>query len=412
MKDHIVPFACPDCDDKEIEDVAKVIKSGWLTTASKAFQFEKEFSEVIGAKYCLAVNSCTAALHLGLEALCVGNSDKVIVPVHTFTATSEVVRYLGADPIFVDIDRDTFCLTVESVERGLEVAGVIPEAECIKALIPVHFAGQSCDMSPIMKYARKYGVKVIEDAAHAFPTLYRPSQYNHEHEDQAGTDVPMMVGTIGDITCFSFYANKTITTGEGGMLATDDPEIAARAKVMRLHGINRDIWNRFSDTAAEWAYDVIAPGFKYNMPDLNAAMGIQQLRKAEGHRKKRQTIADIYCQEFKNIPGLTIPEIRCARDDHSWHLFIVLIDSKTSINGIDRDNFINKLKNRNIGTSVHYIPLHRMTYYKERYGLKPEMFPNSEWVFQRCVSLPIYSAMTDSQVNYVVDSVKNVMSEQ
>ena len=410
MTDIKVPFARPDCDDREIEEAAQVIKSGWLTTASKALQFEREFSEFIGAKYCLAVNSCTAALHLGLEAIGVGNSDKVIVPVHTFTATSEVVRYLGADPIFVDIEKDTFCLTRESIEKGLEVSGVPPDDESLKALIPVHFAGHSCDMAPIIEFARKHNVKTIEDAAHAFPTLYRPSDYNHENNDQRRKDGSMTVGTIGDVTCFSFYANKTITTGEGGMLATNDPEIAARAKVMRLHGINRDIWNRFSDIAADWAYDVVAPGFKYNMPDLNAALGIQQLRKAEALRKRRQAIAEIYCQEFKNIPGLTIPRIRCAMDDHAWHLFIVLVESNRSINGINRDNFINKLKQRNIGTSVHYIPLYRMTYYKKRYGLKPEMYPNSEWVFQRCVSLPIYSAMTDSQVEYVVDSIKKIMS--
>lgn len=218
-----------------------------------------------------------------------------------------------------------------------------------------------------------------------------------------------MVGTIGDVTCFSFYANKTITTGEGGMLCTDDDEIAKRVKVMRLHGINRDVWDRFS-TGASWEYDVVAPGFKYNMPDINAALGIHQLKKVELFREKRQRIAEKYYEGLKEIPGLILPRIKCHMEDHSWYLYMVLIEPQETVNGIDRNKFIEAMTKRNIGTGVHYKPLHRMTYYREKYGLKPEMFPNAEWVFQRCVSLPMFSAMTDEQLEYVLESIKEIFS--
>jgi len=244
----------------------------------------------------------------------------------------------------------------------------------------------------ISEFAKENGLKVMEDAAHAIPTRYKGR----------------LVGAFGDITCFSFYANKTMTTGEGGMLCTDDDEIAKRVKVMRLHGINRDVWDRFS-TGASWEYDVVAPGFKYNMPDINAALGIHQLKKVEIFRERRQRIAEVYYEGLKDIPGLILPRIHCSMEDHSWYLFNVLVDHDKTLNGIDRDAFINEMTNRGVGTSVHYKPLHRMTYYKEKYGLKPEMFPNAEWVFQRCVSLPIFSAMTDGQLGYVLQAVKDIL---
>jgi len=409
MNDIQVPFALPECDDEEIKEVAEVLKSGWLTTASRAFQFEKEFAEYVGAKYCLAVNSGTAALHLGLEASGVGHLDKVLVPVHTFTATAEVVRYLGADPLFVDCDLKNFCITADQIEKTIKTHKSTinnPQADLnIKAIIPVHFGGHPCDMDGIMGLAKVLGLKVLEDAAHAFPTKYESKEKGVKSKEP----LKKMVGSIGDVTCFSFYANKNITTAEGGMLATDDEEIAKRVQVMRLHGIDRDIWNRFSDTEADWAYDVLAPGFKYNMPDTAAALGIHQLKKAEHFRKKREIIAETYYQELVNIPGLILPRIKCSMEDHSWHLYVVLIEPKETRNGINRNQFIQMMKEKGIGTSVHYIPLHRMTYYRDRYGLKPDMFPNSEWIFKRCVSLPIYSAMSDDQVWYVIESIKKIM---
>ena len=383
-----VPFALPECGDEEIEEVVAVIKSGWLTTASRCARFECDFAKFVGAKHALAVNSATAALHLGLEALGIGEGDKVLVPTFTFTATAEVVRYLRADPVFVDCDPETFCINATQIDNAVK-----GEKGKLKAIIPVHFGGHPCDIDSILEFAKSSpGLKVMEDAAHAIPARYNGR----------------LIGTFGNITCFSFYANKTMTTGEGGMLCTDDDEIAKRVKVMRLHGINRDVWDRFS-TGASWEYDVVAPGFKYNMPDINAALGIHQLKKVELFREKRERIAKIYYEELGDIPSLILPRLHCDMKDHSWYIFVVLIDRDRTKGGIDRNEFIDEMTKRNIGTSVHYKPLHRMTYYKQKYGFKPEMFPNAEWVFERCVSLPMFSAMTDEQLEYVIKSIKEVL---
>jgi len=344
-----------------------------------------------------------------LEAIGIGEGDRVLVPTFTFTATAEVVRYLRADPVFVDCDRETFCVTASQMQRIFDAHRAKSIEHSAKAIIPVHFGGHPCEVDNILKFAKDQRMKVMEDAAHALPTFCRCSKLKAEGSKQESQSKGRrMVGTIGDVTCFSFYANKTMTTGEGGMLCTDDDEIAKRVKVMRLHGINRDVWDRFS-TGASWEYDVIAPGFKYNMPDINAALGIHQLKKVESFRDKRQRIAEIYYEELKDIPRLALPKLHCAMEDHSWYLFNVLIEPDNTKNGIDRDSFIDELAKRDIGTSVHYKPLHRMTYYKEKYGLKPEMFPNAERVFERCVSLPMFSAMTDEQVDYVIKNIKEVL---
>ncbi len=401
-----VPFAIPECGDEEIKEVAAVIKSGWLTTASRCAQFESDFAKFVGSKHALAVNSATAALHLGLEALGVKPGDKVLVPTFTFTATAEIVRYLDADPVFVDCNIETFCINMLQVEKALKVQDLRPED--IKAIIPVHFGGHPCDMDAILEFSKDNNLRVMEDAAHALPTCYCSSRLKTQGSKGGEDAQKVMIGSLGDVTCFSFYANKTMTTGEGGMLCTNDDEIAKRVKVMRLHGINRDVWDRFS-TGASWEYDVIAPGFKYNMPDINAALGIHQLKKVEIFRKKRQRIAEFYYQELKDIPGLILPRIHCAMEDHSWYLFNVLIDPDKTLRGIDRNDFINEMSKRDIGTSVHYKPIHRMTYYREKYGLKPGMFPNAEWVFQRCLSLPMFSAMSDGQLEYVIKSIKEIL---
>jgi dTDP-4-amino-4,6-dideoxygalactose transaminase len=387
-----IPFALPDCGDEEIREVADVIKSGWLTTASRCAQFELKFAKFIGSRYALGVNSGTAALHLGLEALGIGEGDRVLVPTFTFTATAEVVRYLRADPIFVDCDRETFCITSEEIEKTIDTPASMLHAPSLRAIIPVHFGGHPCEMESILQLTESKGIRVIEDASHAFPTRYNGR----------------IIGTYGDIACFSFYANKTITTGEGGMLCTDDDEVANRVKVMRLHGIDRDVWARFNINAS-WEYDIVAPGFKYNMPDICAALGIQQLRKAKKFRDRRQQIAETYYEVLKEISGLILPRIECAMEDHSWYLFNVLIDPDEAKGGINRNEFISEMTKRGIGTSVHYKPLHRMTYYRKRYGLKPAMFPNAEWVFQRCVCLPIFSAMTEDQLEYVIRNIREIL---
>lgn len=384
-----VPFALPELGQAEISEITAVIHSGWLTTASRCGQFEKDFAEYIGAKHALAVNSATAALHLGLEALGIGAGDKVLVPTFTFTATAEVVRYLDADPTFVDCDPESFCISVDELEK---IIAEDPKGS-LKAVIPVHFGGHPCRLDRISRLAERNNLRVMEDAAHALPTRYSGR----------------LIGNFGNVTCFSFYANKTITTGEGGMLCTDDDEIARRVRIMRLHGIDRDVWNRFS-TGASWEYDVVAPGFKYNMPDLCAALGIYQLKKVDLFHEKRQKVAEAYYENLKDIPGLILPKISCAMEDHSWYLFNVMIERKETKGGIDRNRFIGEMTKRKIGTSVHYKPLHRMTYYKTRYGLENDMFPNAEWVFQRCVSLPIYPAMGNNQVEYVIESVRDILS--
>ncbi len=392
-----VPFAVPEVGDDEIQEVTDVIKSGWLTTASRCATFERDFAEFVDAKHALAVNSGTAALHLGLEALGVGEGDKVLVPTFTFTATAEVVRYLKADPIFVDCDPKTFCIDMEQIEKAIQAYECrIPNRKCqitLKAIIPVHFGGHPSRLEEILAFAESKGLRVMEDAAHAFPA---------KHNGR-------FIGVFGDVTCFSFYANKTITTAEGGMVCTDDDKIAKRVKVMRLHGIDRDVWDRFT-VGASWEYDVVAPGFKYNMPDICAALGIHQLRKANKFREKRQRIAEAYYEELRDIPRLVLPRIHCALQDHSWYLFNVLIDPDKMARAVSRNGFIDEMAKRGIGTSVHYKPLHRMTYYKEKYDLKPEMFPNAEWVFQRCVCLPIFSAMTDGQVEYVIENIKGILA--
>jgi dTDP-4-amino-4,6-dideoxygalactose transaminase len=395
MKDKIteVPLAIPEFGTEEINEVSDVIRSGWLTTASRCAQFEKDFAEFVGSRHALAVNSATAALHLGLEALGIKTKDKVIVPTFTFTATAEIVRYLGADPIFVDCDRDTFCITEEQIRIAIEKQNLKLNNGELKAIIPVHFGGHPCDLDSLLQLAKNNNLKVMEDAAHALPTRFRGR----------------LIGTFGDITCFSFYANKTITTGEGGMLCTNNDEIANRVRIMRLHGINRDVWDRFS-TGASWEYDVIAPGFKYNMPDINAALGIHQLKKAELFRGKRQRIAQRYYEELGNAPGLILPRIKCEKEDHSWYIFVILLDRTKTKNGIGRDEFISEMTKRKIGTGVHYKPLHRMTYYKNKYGLKPDLFPNAEWIFERGVSIPIFSAMTDEQLEYVIESIKDILT--
>jgi dTDP-4-amino-4,6-dideoxygalactose transaminase len=378
-----LPFAVPEIGEEEISEVVSALRSGWVTTGPKARQFEIEFSEYLGGGVeAIAVNSATAGLHLGLEAMGIGPGDEVITTTHTFTATAEVIRYLGAHPVFVDIDKSSLCIDVDMVEKAI--------SKRTKAIIPVHFAGRSAEMDSLLSLANEYNIKVMEDAAHALPTTYRGS----------------LIGTLkSDATVFSFYANKTITTGEGGMLVTRNLEIAKRARVMRLHGINRDAFDRFNSTTPSWYYEIIAPGYKYNMTDIAAAIGIQQLKKADEFRLKRERIAKIYDKELMSLPVLLPPQA-VKGDVHSWHLYVIQLSTKSQT---ERDRFIARMFDQGVGCSVHYIPLHLHPYWRETYNLNPRMYPVSQGVFERTVSLPIYTKMTESDVERVVCAVRKAL---
>ena len=387
-----IPFSKISIAGNESKYVDEVLKSGWLTTASKALKFEQLFAEYVGARYACAVNSCTAALHLAVEAIGIGPGDKVLVPTLTFTASAEVVRYMGADPVFMDVEYGTGLVSPSILKKALSTH---PD---IKAIILVHFAGQAAEMyveggEGIIDICRRNNIKIIEDAAHAFPTRFGDR----------------FVGSFGDITCFSFYANKTITTGEGGMLVTNDEAIYKRAKIMRLHGISRDIWDRFTSLKSSWEYDVIEPGYKYNMPDLNAAIGIAQLEQAEYFRKERQRCAEYYYRELSGIRAIDLPVCYGAIENHSWHIFPVVIRPEAPLS---RNEFIETITNEGIGVSVHYKPIHRMTYYQQTYNLDPADYPNAEKIWKGTVSLPIYPDLTEEGLAYICQSVKLLLGNR
>ncbi len=385
-----IPFSRISCDGNELAYVREVIESGWLTTAGKAFEMEKRFSEFVQAQYACAVNSGTAALHLALEALGVKAGDLVFVPTMTFTASAEAIRYLNAHPVFLDVEYGTNLITAEILREAIRKH---PE---VKMLIVVHYGGQAAPMihadgtEGILDLCRQNGIRVVEDAAHTFPARLHGR----------------MIGALGDVTCFSFYANKTITTGEGGMLTTNHASIAQRAKIMRLHGIDRDVWNRFTSDKPSWEYDVVAPGFKYNMPDVNAAIGLAQLERAWEFRAERERCARHYFEALNDIAGVDLPSMHVAQEDHAWHLFTIVLNSEARLN---RNRCIELLAEKGIDTSVHYKPLHRMTYYKNTYHLKPEDFPNAERIWKGCISLPIYPSLKNEELEYICQALHDIL---
>ncbi len=375
-----IPFHRPTLGPEEEAAVLRVLRSGWLTTAGEARAFEEEFAAAVGSAFAISVNSATSGLHLALEAAGV-RGGKVITTPHTFTASAEVVRYLGADPVFVDIRGEDLNIDPDGIEQAVD------RENAVQAILPVHFGGYPCAMDRITSIAGRHGMPVVEDAAHAFPGSYR--------------DRPL--GTIGDIGVYSFYATKTMTTGEGGMIVTDDAERARRMKTMRLHGIDREVWDRFTADRPSWEYEVVDAGFKYNMPDILAAIGREQLRKALGFLEARRRIAATYRAHLADRDYLELPPV-CP--ESSCHLYVVRIRRERL--SIDRKAFIDRLAELGIGTSVHYVPLHLMPYYRDRYGLKPHDFPVSLDVYTRSISLPIYPGLSDDEVARVAEAVRTV----
>jgi len=378
-----VPFHRAPVGEEEVQAVSEVIRSGWLTMGPKTFEFEKEFAKYVGAQHAVAVSTGTAALHLSLEAAGIQAGDEVLLPTTTFTATAEAVTYVGAQPVLVDIDTDTMNIDPEDAARR-----ITPKT---KAIIPVHLGGQPCDMDEIQALARVHRLRVVEDAAHALPSEYRGKR----------------VGQISEFTCFSFYATKTLTTGEGGMITTDNSEAAERMRLMRLHGIERDAWKRYHGDGS-WFYDVLEAGFKYNLTDFQSAMGLVQLAKSDSMRLAREAIARRYTDVFSSHEELVIPKVRQDRST-SWHLYILRL--RLDRLKKDRNGFIEALQRRGVGCSVHFIPLHLHPYYRRAHGHQRGDFPHAEREYHSCLSLPIYPGMTELEINHVISAVLNTLAE-
>lgn len=379
-----LPFALPEIGEEEINEVVDTLRSGWVTTGPKTKQFEQDFKEYLGGDFeALAVNSATSGLHLALEAVGVKAGDEVIVPTLTFTATAEVVRYLGANPVFIDCDPKTLNIDISKIEEKI--------THKTKAIVPVHFAGLACDMDKIIAIAKKHNLKVVEDAAHAFPTRYKGK----------------LVGTLdSDVTVFSFYANKTMTTGEGGMVVSKDKSLIERMKIMRLHGISRDAFDRYQSKTPAWYYEVIEPGFKYNLPDICAALGLQQLKKIDSFYLKRLEMANKYEKELANLP-IILPPNADKSGTHAWHIYPIRLNENC---GISRDDFIVKMSEKGIGCSVHFIPLHKQPIWRDSYNLKPEDFPVAENVYQHILSIPLFTKMTNDDQDRVINAIKDIFN--
>ncbi len=380
MEKEFINFHKPFVTDDEIREVVETVRSGWWTTGPKTIEFEKEFNYYIGSNYSLAVSSWTAAAHLALEAIGLQKGDEVIVPAMTFTATAEIVCYFNAKPVIVDVQKKSLNINPEEIEKAI--------TKKTKAIIPVHFGGNPCDMSEIIELADRYNLKIIEDAAHALPSWYKDK----------------LVGTIGDITCFSFYVTKTLATGEGGMICTNDKEIAERCSIMRLHGINKDAWKRYSNEGS-WYYEVVAPGFKYNFTDIQAALGIAQLKKIDLMHLERKKIFEKYNQIFSHNELIQLYEYENDRRP-SYHLYPIFLNLEQL--KITRAQFIDELKKVGIGASVHFIPLYRHPYYKNTFGLEEKNYPVSEFMYPRIITLPIWPGMTDNQIYRVAESVNSI----
>lgn len=373
-KDRFIVFGAPRIEEPEIEEVVQCLRSGWVGTGPKVNKFESIFKKYKETGHAMALNSCTAALHLSMFAAGIGPGDEVITTPMTFCATINAIIHCGATPVLADCNRQTMNILPEEIEKKVTAR--------TKAILPVHFAGRSCDMDAIMELARLYDLLVIEDCAHAIETEY--------HGKKAGT--------FGDIGCFSFYVTKNVITGEGGMVITDDDRFASRIKVLGLHGMSKDAWKRFSDDGYRH-YQVLHAGYKYNMMDIQAAMGIHQLKRVEKNWKKRENIWNQYNEAFKDLPCF-LPSIPEPGTRHAYHLFTPLLDIERM--GKTRDRVMNEMQAENIGTGVHYLPVHLHPFYRKTFGWKMGDFPNAEWIGERTISIPLSAALSSKDVEDVI----------
>lgn len=394
MRDTFLPFSPPLIGEEEIAEVCDTLRSDWITTGPKVRRFEEEFAAAVGAPAALALNSCTAALHVALAALGIGPGDAVITTPMTFVSSVHVIEHVGARPILADVEPDTLNIDPARVEEA--VAEAHRAGLRVRALLPVHLYGHPCDMNPLLEIARAHNLAVIEDAAHALPAQHEGRKVG---SFASLTDVPVL-------TCFSFYATKNLTTGEGGML-TGPPGMIDEARVWSLHGMSRDAWDRYS-AKGSWYYEVIQPGFKYNLTDIQAALGLQQLPKLGRFQARREEIVRQYTQGLSQFAELSLP-VRRPEVEHAWHLYVIRLNHERL--RIGRDQFIEELKERRIGTSVHFIPVHLHPYYRDRYGYKPEDFPVAFGEFQRLISLPLNPRLSGQDVADVIEAVGDVVQK-
>jgi len=381
MRDSFLSFSPPSLGDLEREEVRDTLLSDWITTGPKTIAFEETLGDYLGAPELVALNSCTAGLHVGLLALGVGPGDEVIVPAMTFCATANVVEHVGARPILVDVSSDTLNLNPQAAANAI--------TSRTKAIIPVHYAGHPADLDPIFDLAREHNLFVIEDAAHALPAKYKG----------------IMVGSRDNLAAFSFYATKNLTTVEGGCL-TGKAGLIAQARLLGHHGMNRDAWKRL-DKSGAWYYEVVLPGFKYNMTDVQAAIGLQQLNRLDGFQRRRREVVATYGRGFQDLPEIQLPVER-PQVESSWHLYVIRLDLARLT--IDRNQFIEELKARNIGSSVHYLPVHMHPFYRDKYGYRPEDCPVAADAFTRMLTLPLHPGLSEEDVQDVIEAVRDIVS--
>jgi dTDP-4-amino-4,6-dideoxygalactose transaminase len=384
MRDTFLPFARPSLGDEEIAEVVATLKSGWITTGPKTEKFSADFLDYVGGRYAVPVSSATAGLHVALLALGIGPGDEVITTPMTFVATLNTIVHTGATPVLVDIDAATLNIRAEELELKV--------TDRTKALLPVHYVGQPADLDPILELASVRGFAVLEDAAHAVGTEYKGRR----------------IGSFPTTSVFSFHPNKNITTGEGGMVVTDDEAVYEKASLLKFHGMDKESWKRFSKSGSP-RYDVALPGYKYNMMDIQAALGLHQLRRLEGFIAERTRLAARYEDAFASMPGLIRPQRVPYPARHAWHLYTPLVDIDRLT--IDRDRFMQELKSRNIGVGLHYTAAHEFSYYANRFGWRPEDYPEAHFVSERIVSLPLFPGMTDADQDDVVAAVREILAE-